>query len=164
MSRVIIKLSILFLLVQPAFTGEIPRILIELKTEATPVLQFENGARQYERYFGAYNSSRKKDEPNLHNLRIRQLKITVDGKIVPVEGWMYMDLANPIADTTRIYGNADRASAEFKVGSDAGNVFVVIYRIVPSIKGYRIIQRDVCNSEMKEDSCIRTIDNLWPYE
>lgn len=152
-------------LATPLSAGDLPpNIVIEWQTEEFKVLPHEYGGREYERYVGTNSSRELLSHPALKNERITSMRISVDGKNVPVEGWMYLDLANPRIESKHVYGDADRISIAFSVGSDAGNGFDVEYRIVRGSDGYRVIQRDLCDSEMKPNYCVRTIVMRWPYE
>lgn len=135
-----------------------PNIMIEWQAEAYNALPHEINERQFERYLGAAASGQNREK----NQKISSLRISIDGKNVPIEGWMYMDLANPQADTKYIYGNADIIMIQFRIGTGAANGFLVDYRIAKGSLGYRVMQRDVCFAENRIDGCIRTINNSWP--
>ena len=81
-------------------------------------------------------------------------------KPVSVMGWMYLDLANPNPTSYRVYGNKDGISLSFRVGSD-GVAWDVTFRLVPQSNGYKVVERSVCDAELKPDVCIRTHNSSW---
>lgn len=110
--------------------------------------------------FGAHDAvAAKNGAPS--NRRLTNVDIIVHGVPVPVYGWMYLDLANPSDAPYVVYGNEDGITIRFRVGQD-GNAWDVAYRLAPRSGGYRVVERQVCNAEMKPDACVVTYRSFWP--
>lgn len=134
-------------------------VQLEWSTEPMESLSPNDAA---EGHFGAMDS-RVTERTGRKNHRISALRIAAFGKPIMVFGWMYLDLANPYPETYRAYGNRDGISLEFRVGSE-GAAWDVTYRLVPQSTGYRVMERSVCDAELKPDVCVVTHNSTWFYD
>jgi hypothetical protein len=97
------------------------------------------------------------------NRRYTSLSITAFGKRVPVQAWMYMDLANPNDRPYVVYGNKNGITINFRVG-EGGDAWDVAFRLMPQSSGYKVTERQVCLAEMKPDACVVTYNSVWQPE
>ena len=118
--------------------------------------------RLHEVNFGASDSVSVASS-GIKNRRYTSLKISAFGKQVPISGWMYLDLANPSDAPYVAYGNKDGISIVFRVG-EGGAAWDVTFRLVPQTKGYKVLERKVCDAEMKPDVCVTTYNSIWQFE
>jgi hypothetical protein len=134
---------------------------VSVEWQTAPLLDSPS-ERQSREYWGAYAPGDRgagRDQPDL---RIEELRITVDGKVARIPASMYADLTNPNPASIQTQIGSEAIHVRFE-GSQTSAAYVVTVTVITTPWGPRVLKRRVCSKPIA-DSCLETVNAMFSWE